>query len=142
MSAFRHSRDVAAPPAAVFDAIRDPARLARWWGPDGFTNTFDRFEFRPGGQWVFTMHGPDGKRYPNQATFTQIEPDLSVCIRHTCAPYFDLSIGLEAIASGTRVTWVQRFDDPKVAEAVRAIVVPANEQNLTRLARELAAPGD
>jgi carbon monoxide dehydrogenase subunit G len=140
MTTYHHSRDIAAAPAAVFDAIRNPERLARWWGPDGFTNTFERFEFRPGGQWVFTMHGPDGKSYPNQATFSRIEPDLGVCIRHTCAPYFDLNIGLEAIPSGTRVTWVQRFDDAQVGEAVRHIVEPANEQNLTRLANELAAP--
>jgi hypothetical protein len=39
------SRTVAATPAAVFDAIRDPARLARWWGPAGFRNHFSVFEF-------------------------------------------------------------------------------------------------
>ena len=138
MTAFHHCREVAASPAAVFDAVRDPQRLARWWGPDGFTNTFERFEFQPGGQWTFTMHGPDGQDYPNQAIFTHIEPGHSVHIRHTCAPFFELSIGLEASATGTRVTWVQRFDDAQVAEAVRHIVEPANEQNLTRLERELA----
>lgn len=140
MTPFRHSRELAAPPTAVFDALRNPERLARWWGPDGFTNTFEHFDFQPGGRWAFTMHGPDGRHYPNEATFTQIEPDRSVRIRHTCAPLFDLHIGLEAIPAGTRVTWVQQFDDPQVAEAVRHIVEPANEQNLSRLARELAAP--
>jgi len=24
----------------VFEAISDPAQLAQWWGPKGFTNTF------------------------------------------------------------------------------------------------------
>ncbi|MFZ6673544.1 hypothetical protein [Undibacterium sp. Xuan67W] len=29
--------------------------------------------------------------------------------------------------------WAQEFDDVKVVDAVRPIVVPANEQNLDRL---------
>ena len=29
----------------------DPARIARWWGPAGFTNTIHTFDFRPGGEW-------------------------------------------------------------------------------------------
>ena len=139
MTTYRHSREVSASPAAIFAAIRDPVRLARWWGPDGFTNTFDLFEFQSGGRWKFTMHGPDGKSYPNEATFTHIEPNAEVRIRHTCAPYFELSIELQAIKAGTLVMWVQQFDDPLVAESIRHIVEPANEQNLTRLERELAS---
>lgn len=142
MTSYHHSREVSAPPAAVFAAISNPVRLARWWGPDGFTNTFDLFDFQPGGQWKFTMHGPDGKSYPNEAVFTQIEPGAKVRIRHTCAPYFELSIELQMIGAGTLVTWVQQFDDPDVAESIRHIVEPANEQNLTRLEHELASrPG-
>jgi uncharacterized protein YndB with AHSA1/START domain len=139
MTTYCHSREVSASPAAVFAAISDPVRLARWWGPEGFTNTFDLFEFQPGGRWKFTMHGPDGKDYPNEATFTQIEPNAKVRIRHTCAPYFELSIEFQEVKAGTLITWVQQFDDPQVAESIRHIVEPANEQNLTRLERELAS---
>jgi hypothetical protein len=85
------------------------------------------------------MQGPDGKRYPNEAIFAQIEPNARVRIRHTCAPYFELTIALQEAKAGTLVTWVQEFDDPQVAESVRHIVEPANEQNLTRLERELAS---
>lgn len=138
MTTYRHSREISASPAAVFAAISDPLRLARWWGPDGFTNTFELFEFQPGGQWKFTMHGPDGRSYPNEATFMQIEANAKVQIRHTCAPYFELSIALQKIEAGTLVTWVQQFDDPNVAESIRHIVEPANEQNLNRLEHELA----
>lgn len=140
MTAFRHCRKVAASPAAVFAAIRNPVRLARWWGPDGFSNTFAQFEFHVGGRWVFTMQGPDGRHYPNEATFLQIEPDAKVRLRHTCAPFFELEITLQQAQAGTLVTWVQQFDDPAVAASVRHIVEPANEQNLARLERELASP--
>lgn len=139
MTTYRHAREVPASPAAVFAAISDPVRLARWWGPDGFTNTFDLFEFQTGGRWKFTMHGPDGSNYPNEATFTQIDPLSKVRIRHTCVPYFDLTIALQEVTTGTLVTWVQQFDDPQVGESIRHIVEPANEQNLTRLERELAS---
>ena len=47
MSAFKTLRHFAAPPAAVFAALAAPDRLARWWGPDGFANTFDVFDFQP-----------------------------------------------------------------------------------------------
>lgn len=137
MTTFQHSRRIQASPTAIFTAIRDPARLARWWGPDGFSNTFEQFDFVPGGQWKFTMHGPDGAHYPNEAVFVEIVADSKVRLRHTCAPYFELSITLEEVEGGTLLTWIQQFDDPKVAEAVRHIVEPANEQNLSRLEREL-----
>ena len=51
---------IAATPAQVFAAMNDPARVARWWGPDGFGNTMHQFDFRPGGTWLLTMHEPDG----------------------------------------------------------------------------------
>ena len=74
MSTFKTSRAFAAAPEAVFAAFAAPERLATWWGPDGFRNTFETFEFKPGGQWRFIMHGPDGTDYPNESRFTQIEP--------------------------------------------------------------------
>ncbi|MCC7248065.1 MAG: SRPBCC domain-containing protein, partial [Lysobacter sp.] len=61
-----------ADPAQVFAAIADPRRIATWWGPDGFTNTIHTFEFVEGGRWLLTMHGPDGKDYPNESRFLRI----------------------------------------------------------------------
>ncbi len=42
-----------APRAMVWSARSNPEHLAQWWGPDGFTNTFHEFDFRPGGHWRF-----------------------------------------------------------------------------------------
>lgn len=82
MSVLSSSREVPAPPLAVFAAIKDPERLARWWGPDGFTNTFHTFEFRDGGSWLFTMYDQDGTDYPNEAQFVEVIPDAKIKIRH------------------------------------------------------------
>ena len=109
-----------------------------WWGPEGFSNTFEVFEFRVGGTWTFDMHAPDGQRYPNRNVFTVLEPARRVVIRHDCAPYFTLSVQLTEVPGGTHLAWEQVFDDPATAQAVKAIVVPANEQNLDRLQRALA----
>ncbi len=139
MTLFSTSCEIPAVPSAVFAAIADPSRLARWWGPDGFTNTFEHFDFTPGGQWVFVMHGPDGKSYPNVSQFKVIDANHKVVISHECQPHFTLTITLQAQAAGTRVLWDQLFNDPAVAAAVAHIVEPANEQNLKRLTHEVTS---
>jgi len=137
MSTFRHSRVLPATPASVFSALQDPERLARWWGPDGFTSAFHAFEFRPGGSWLFTMRGPDGTEYPNQAEFLEIAPSALVRLRHVNLPHFELSIALEPCATGTLVSWVGVFENREFAEHHRPFLEAANEQNLDRLVLEV-----
>ena len=137
MAVFRHTRDLSASPAAVFDAFQDPARLARWWGPAGFTNTFHTFEFTPDGAWRFTMHGPNGKDYPNESQFVELVPNALVRLRHVNLPHYDLSITLESTTIGTLLTWVGIFENDAFAESMRDFLQTANEQNLDRLAQEL-----
>lgn len=134
MSTFRHSIDLPASTAVVFNAFQDPAQLAKWWGPDGFTNSFEVFEFRPGGMWIFRMHGPDGTDYPNESEFLEIVPNSLVRLRHTVQPIFEATISLEATESGTQVTWVSVFENEEFAEKLRDFLESANEQNLQRLA--------
>lgn len=130
------SRQLAWSPAEVFNAIRDPARLARWWGPAGFRNHFSLFEFHTGGRWQHVMEGPDGTRYPNESVFEAVDP-TRVVIRHL-APAFRLTITLDAGAGGTRVGWRQVFDDAALCRQLAPMCIPANEQNLDRLEAELA----
>ncbi len=137
MTTFSTSRHLPASPASVFGAIRDPERLAKWWGPAGFSNRFDVFEFHEGGRWIFTMIGPDGTSYPNESVFSSIEADRRVVIEHVCQPNFQLTITLEPAVDGTLLHWVQTFADPSFAQSVRHIVEPANEENLDRLSSAL-----
>jgi len=137
MSIFRTSRELPATTASVFAAIQDPLRLARWWGPAGFTNTFHTFEFREGGSWNLTMHGPDGADYPNQSEFLEIVPDSMVRIKHVNLPHFELTISLEPCAAGTILSWFMVFENREFAENARQFLEAANEQNLDRLAVEV-----
>ncbi|MGY4831465.1 SRPBCC family protein [Sphaerotilaceae bacterium SBD11-9] len=128
-------------PAALYAAFTDPQRLARWWGPKGFRNTFETFEPRPGGEWRFVMHGPDGKDYKNYSVFTELTPSARIVFEHRCAPYFEMAIGLLDRGDGsTLLTWRQRFDRAETRAAVAPIVVGANEENFDRLAAELQLP--
>ncbi len=134
----RTSRALAFLPLAVYDAFASPDLLAAWWGPDGFTNTFQVFEFRNGSKWKFVMHGPDGKDYQNDSVFAQLEPGRKIVIEHVCAPFFTLTVSLTPVAEGPRVDWEQVFPGATTAQAARRIVESANEQNLDRMTRVFA----
>jgi uncharacterized protein YndB with AHSA1/START domain/uncharacterized protein YuzE len=123
--------------AEVFAALGDPARVARWWGPEGFTNTIDEFQFHAGGLWRLTMHGPDGTDYPNENRFVRIVPGRTVEIEHLSGHHFMLTIGLVAQGQATLVAWQQTFDTAAHYERIAAFVAKANEQNLERLAAEV-----
>ncbi|HVT88727.1 MAG TPA: SRPBCC domain-containing protein [Tepidisphaeraceae bacterium] len=135
---FNTFREIPATVEQVFAAFSDPQRLARWWGPAGFTNTFDVCEFKNGGRWLLTMHGPDGKNYPNEYAFAEIESLKKVVVQHVTEPKFRLTIILTASGTGTLVSWSQAFENPEVARRIEHIVVPANDQNLERLANEVS----
>lgn len=137
MKTFATSREIPAKPEQVFAAFSASERLARWWGPAGFTNTFQTCDFKPGGRWSFVMHGPDGRNYPNENVFAEIVPAKKVVIQHVSEPKFFLTVALAASATGTLLSWSQAFENADVARAIEPIVVPANEQNLDRLTAEV-----
>jgi uncharacterized protein YndB with AHSA1/START domain len=128
-----------ASPEQVFEAYRDPARLARWWGPSGFSSTFKEFDFRPGGAWKFTMHGPDGTDYYNESEFIEIDAPRRIVLEHLRPMHrFMMTMTLTDLGGKTRLTWRLRFESTEECERVKQFVVPANEQNLDRLADELS----
>ena len=131
------SKSMPANPEEAFAAMSDPQRMARWWGPAGFRNTIHEFDFREGGQWLLTLHGPDGKDYPNESRFRRLIPGRLFEIEHFSGHHFFLTIELVRQASGTMVHWQQTFDSSEDHERIAAFVATANEQNLERLAAEV-----
>jgi uncharacterized protein YndB with AHSA1/START domain len=129
---------IRASPSEVFAAMSDPARVATWWGPAGFANTIHRFDFAPGGHWELTMHGPDGAHYPNQSRFTRIVPNQLFEIEHLSGHHFVLTLELREHAEGTEVSWRQTFETVEHYAQLAEFVASANEQNLERLAAEVA----
>ena len=132
-------RLLSANPRKVFAAFEQPDRLARWWGPNGFTNAFERFEFKRGGRWVFVMHGPNGVNYPNESVFRKIQPDSKIVVEHIVKPWYRLTVTLTARGDKTHLASVQEFESTEVASKMRQLSETANEQNLDRLQSLLAS---
>ena len=63
-----------APRDLVFEAWTNPQYLAKWWGPDGFTNPACEFDARPGGKIRIDMQAPYGVVYPMTGTVHEIVP--------------------------------------------------------------------
>jgi uncharacterized protein YndB with AHSA1/START domain len=140
MKTFETSREISAPVDHIFTAFTDPIRLARWWGPAGFTNEFKTCEFKTGGRWSFTMIGPNKAKYPNESQFVEIQAPHKVVIQHLSEPRYLLTIQLTPSAKGAVVSWSQTFEKEDVARRIEHIVVPSNEQNLDRLNAEVLSP--
>lgn len=135
-------RVFAVPVARVFDAFSDSARLARWFGPDGFTNTIHHCDFRNGGSWHYTMHGPDGVDYPNESVFLDIVPDARVVIDHLGPMHrFTLTVTMDQHEGRTTLVWRQTFATEAELAGIRELLFEANEQNLDRLAGVLGSSG-
>jgi uncharacterized protein YndB with AHSA1/START domain len=121
----------------LFAAFSDPRRLTLWWGPKGFRNTFREFDLRPGGKWLFTMHGPDGKEYPNEKEFTEVIPNERVVFRHISPTHgFWMTITFAPEEGKARLTWQMVFDS-ELEEGVREFILNANEENFDRLEADL-----
>lgn len=131
------TRSFDAPVDWVWKAFREPEHLSRWWGPKGFRNTFERFAFKPGGQWKYVMHGPNGADYPNEAVFVEIDEPVKLVLDHVSRPKFRLTFTFVDEGGKARVIMHQLFDTPADCDRVRGFAAPANHENLERLGEEL-----
>jgi len=139
------SRLIAAGRPAVFRAFTEARHLDRWWGPNGFSNTTHSFEFRAGGSWSFTMHGPDGTDYPNHIEWLAVEPPERIELRHGEKPNdpdaFVSTVLFEEAEGGTRVTLRTVF--PTREQRDRAVAdfhaIEGGQQTLDSLAAYVAA---
>ncbi len=124
----------------VFDAFADPEQLVHWWGPHGFTNSFDTFEFRPGGKWRFTMTSDSGKTFDNTKDFIEIVRPELIVFRHIQPMHdFTMTMSFEAVDAATDLTWKMDFDPGQDSE-LKPFIQNANEQNLDRLDSYLRNP--
>lgn len=134
-----------APRELVFDAWNDPKKVAKWWGPDGFTNPRCDWDMRPGGKILVHMRGPDGTIYPMSGTVrVVVKPERIV---------FDAAAedasGNALLKSTTTVTFEAQGGKTKITVEANAVSVSEIgpmmlsgmqtgwTQSIERLAREL-----
>jgi uncharacterized protein YndB with AHSA1/START domain len=68
------TRILPAPPPTVWTALTDPAELAKWWGPHGFTAPSVAFDPRAGGGYRISMQPPDGELFHLDGEFRLVDP--------------------------------------------------------------------
>lgn len=71
-----------APAKLIWTVWTEDNHVTRWWGPRGFTLTTKGKDIRPGGKWIYTMHGPDGVDYPNITTYHEVVPYKKLVYDH------------------------------------------------------------
>ncbi|UPZ13994.1 SRPBCC family protein [Flavobacterium humidisoli] len=127
------------PQELVFKAWSNPEHLKNWWGPKGFTNTFHEFDFRVGGIWKFTMHGPERGNFENECEFIKIDkPNLIAWKRHS-KPLFQILTTFEAITENeTKVVFKMLFETEAECQKLKPYVVDKNEENFDKLEVELS----
>ncbi|MCB0765950.1 MAG: SRPBCC family protein [Flavobacteriales bacterium] len=132
------TRNIAALRERVWKAFTTAEALARWWGPNGFTITTSSFDFREGGEWVFIMHGPDGRDYPNWVRFTRIEEPSRMDHDHGGdgdRVLFRAVLTLDEVGGKTRVTLHSTFETKEQRDLVvkEYGAVEGGQQTLARL---------
>src|SRR5260221_2257070 len=112
------SRLLNAPVNLVWEVWTNPEHIKNWWGPDGFTNTIHLMDFKPGGEWDFTMHGPDGADFKNKSVFKEIIKHKKIVYEHVSGPKFLATIEFDAQGEKTHLKWHMLFESKEQFEQV------------------------
>lgn len=131
-----------APVAQVWNAWVDPEQVGQWWGPRGFTITTVRKDVRNGGDWLYTMHGPDGVDYPNHTKFLEVDPLKRLVYDHggfeDKPPMFRVEVTFTELNGKTRMDMTMTFPTPEAEAEARVIIKKASgESTWDRLAEFL-----
>ena len=134
------TRVMDAPRDLVFEVWTKQEHLPKWWGPEGFTSTFHKFELRPGGIWEFIMHGPDGVDFPNTHIFVEIVQPERIVFKHTVFPNFQATATFTELDGKTQLTYRTVFEESAaVFDKVKVYAAPGAEQMMDRLEEHLAS---
>ncbi|HEY8966263.1 MAG TPA: SRPBCC family protein [Candidatus Methylacidiphilales bacterium] len=115
-----------APVGAVWDAWTDPAQVAQWWGPRGFTLTTHGKDLRPGGFWSYTMHGPDGTDYPNRTIYHEVEERAKLVYDHGGGddrpPLFRVTALFSEVDGRTKLELTMALATPEAAAEIEQFI--------------------
>lgn len=132
------SRIVNAQIEVVYNAWTDPEHLKKWWGPAGFTNTFQEFDLRVGGKWNFIMHGPDKRNYLYEYEFIKIEKPSLIAWKRFSKPLFNAVTSFEDVSNKkTKIVFIHIFTNEEECSKVSVFAEDKNEENFDRLEAEL-----
>jgi uncharacterized protein YndB with AHSA1/START domain len=99
----RATRVFRAPRELVWRMWTEAEHVAQWWGPRGFTTTIHHMDVRPGGEWRFVMHGPDGRDYTNHRVYEEVVPPELLAMKHIVWPHHRMIVRFADTPGGTEV---------------------------------------
>jgi uncharacterized protein YndB with AHSA1/START domain len=106
-----------APIELVWGVWTKPEYITHWWGPNGFTNTIEKMNAEAGGEWIFIMHGPDGKDYRNKIIFREVVKHKIIMHEHF-DPNFIAIIEFERQGDKTLLNWYKLYETKELFEQV------------------------
>ncbi len=123
------SRIYDAPVKMVWDAWVDPKQVAQWWGPRGFTLTTKSKDVKPGGKWIYTMHGPDGVDWPNITLFHEVVKYQRLVYDHggneTQPPLFRVTVNFSEIGKKTHMEMTMALATAEAATETKKFIKKA-----------------
>ncbi|MEJ0031545.1 MAG: SRPBCC family protein [Bacteroidota bacterium] len=129
-----------APRELVFEVWTSEKHVDKWWGPNGFTNTTHKMDVRPGGEWLFVMHGPGGGSYDNRVRFVEVVKPEKLVYFHDSGKdndpaEFHATITFESVGKQTKVTLKSVFKTKEARDlAVREYgALEGAKQHLNKL---------
>ena len=119
-----------APVALVWAAWTEEQHVGRWWGPRGFTITTTSRDLRAGGSWEYTMHGPDGKDWPNFTRYHEVVPRAKLVYDHgataaDAAPMFRVTATFRDLGEKTEIDMRMALPTAEAARETRAFIKAA-----------------
>jgi uncharacterized protein YndB with AHSA1/START domain len=126
----RITRVYDAPVSLVWDAWTKDEHVGRWWGPRGFSLTTHSKDLRAGGSWAYTMHGPDGKDWPNFTRYHEVEPRRKLVYDHGASsadarPMFRVTATFTELGGKTELDMRMTLESAEAAAAARTFVKSA-----------------
>ncbi len=106
-----------APVELVWKVWTEPEHIKNWWGPNDFTTTIHKMNFKAGGEWNLTMHAPDGSNYPNKSIFKEIVMYKKIVFEHF-NPHFFTTVLFESKDERTLISWSLLFDAAELKETI------------------------
>jgi len=101
----------------VWEAWTNPQHIVNWWAPSGFTTTIRKMDVREGEEWLLTLHGPDGKNYPNKSIFREVIPLKKIVYEHFNPEFIGTAV-FESKGNKTLMEWTLLFETTELFEIV------------------------
>lgn len=118
-----------APAKLIWTVWTEDKHVTKWWGPRGFTLTTKSKDVRPGGKWIYTMHGPDGTDYPNITTYHEVIPYKKLVYDHggneERQRLFTVTVTFEEFKGKTVMDMTMTLDTPEAAEQIKGFIKQA-----------------